>query len=274
MDNESMEMLSQMDEELQMQRQHNKQMSNTLQSHMGMFNTQEQENLIRYQLDLNDELDRIYHLLKGDKLTYDDQDRLIYKEQDNADLKPLNEFGVQMIMNVLAFYLNRNTILSNYDEETIIWKVKNFGFEICDLIFNRYEDMMITVDIPNIIEKLTNKKVSKLPNGKYVLNLTYDDGYILYEEVGQDIMIYVKEILENHIRDKIKMYPIIVNELVDTVHSCYLRAYNGGERDSLRTARTVTQTEPLMRNTPMSSNRNMNMNVKPKFSLLKPSTWA
>ena len=39
------------------------------------------------------------------------------------------------------------------------------------------------------------------------------------------------------------MYPIIVRQVVDIVHSTYLRALNGGERESLRLARSVVQNE-------------------------------
>ena len=121
----------------------------------------------------------------------------------DPNLKPFNEFGVQMIMNIMSFYLNRNTILSNYDEKTIEWKILDFGNEIADLIFNRYEDMMITIE-----QKL-------------------DENEIEFERRVSD-----------HLKGKIKYYPMIIKELVDTVHSAYLRAYRGGERESLRTART------------------------------------
>ena len=39
---------------------------------------------------------------------------------------------------------------------------------------------------------------------------------------------------------------MIIRELVDAVHSSFLRALNGGERDSLRQARQITQSENLM----------------------------
>jgi len=49
--------------------------------------------------------------------------------------------------------------------------------------------------------------------------------------------------------EKRKLYPIICRELVDVVHSSYLRALHGGERESLREARQVTQTDNAMGNT-------------------------
>jgi len=156
---------------------------------MSNFANNPQENLVRWQLDISEDLDRIYHLLKGDIIEIDSEGNIIYKEQPNPDLRPFNHHGVQLIMNIMSFYLNRNTLLSNYDEVTINWKVLDFSKRIRDFVLDKYKEMGM-----DTIEKQT-------------------------------------------------MYPMIVTELVDTVHSAYLRALNGGERGSLRTARSVIQTE-------------------------------
>ncbi len=188
------EYIKQMEEEYEALREQNKNLAKGVQGTMSMFQTEQEENLIRWQLDLKEDLDRIYHLLRGDVIKEDEDGNIVYQEQEDDGLKPFNEFGVQLIMNIMAFYLNRNTILSNYSEEVINWKIYDFGTTLADLIFNRYEEMGMDTD------------------------------------------------------KKIKMYPMIIKELVDSIHSAYLRAYHGGERESLRTARTVTQSEPMMRN--------------------------
>jgi len=190
--------LTQIERELQQEREKTGQMT---QSQVSFFNSDEQDNLIRWQLDLKEDIDRIYHLLKGHVIAYDDSGNIIYKEPSDDAIRPFNEFGVQLIMNIMQFYLNRNTILSNYSEEVINWKILDFGNELADLIFNRYEEM------------------------------------------GMDT------------KEKQKLYPMIVRELVDTIHSAYLRAFHGGERESLRTARTVTQSEPLYRQGQMGMNQ-------------------
>lgn len=201
--------MSQMQEEIDNANLKTRQLTN---SQLSMFGMPNDENLIRWQLDLKEDLDRLYHLLKGHQIKEDENGNIIYIEPQSDDLKPFNEFGVQMIMNIMSFYLNRNTLLSNYDEDTINWKVLDFGNEISDLILVRYEEM------------------------------------------GMNTF------------DKMKMYPMIIRELVDTVHSALLRALNGGERESLRTARTVTQTDR-----PLASQLE---NLQPKkFSIIKPSTW-
>jgi len=205
-------------------------------SNLSLYNEEEADNLIRWQLDLKEDLDYIYHLLKGDTKGEDEEGNIVYIIARDPELRPFNEFGVQVIMNMMAFYLNRNTILSNYSEPTINWKIHDFGVNLSDFIHNRYEDMMTTIEKQK-------------------------------EETEEEF----EERLWYHLSNKLKMFPIIVSALVDTTHSAYLRAYNEGERRSLRTARTVTQSlvgQPsnLMGNAPpvMSSKRR----------LWNPFTWA
>lgn len=149
-----------------------------------------EENLIKWQLELDSILERIEHILRGDKPEFVNGSLIYSKPTQDAE-KIFNDFGVAEIMRILTMYINRNTILSNYDEDTILYKVYDFGVEVSDLIFLKYEAM------------------------------------------GLDTL------------EKRKRYPMIVRELVDVTHSAYLRALNGGERETLRTARTVNQNEGL-----------------------------
>jgi hypothetical protein len=208
--------MDQIENELQLERNKNLQLMN---ANQNAFNLPSEDNLIRWQLDLKEDIDKIYHLLRGDVLKEDEHGNMIYVEPTDDSLKPFNEFGVQMIMNIMAFYLNRNTLLSNYDDDTINWKVEDFGNEVSDLILCKYEKMGM-----NTFEKT-------------------------------------------------KMYPMIVLELVDTVHSAYLRSLYGGERESLRTARTVHQSQPLGVMDSRGNMVNNQMGGQKRFSILNPRTW-
>lgn len=210
------------------ERQRSMDLSKANYGQMNLFNQENEQNLIQWQLDMREDLDRIYHLLQGHILKDDEEGNIVYIEPINPNLKPFNEFGVQIIMNIMAFYLNRNTILSNYDEQTINWKVLDFGYDLADLIFNRYDEMMITIE-------------------------TEDE-----------------ELIKEHLANKVKLFPMIHRELCDTIHSAYLRAYHGGERESLRTARTVTQNEPLTRGNPQMQV----INPQKKFRIWNPRTWS
>ena len=150
-----------------------------------------QDNLIKWQLELDSILERVEHMLRGDKPKFVNGNLIFVPAIDDKD-RILNDFGVAEIMRILSMYLNRNTILSNYDEETINFKVYDFGNEVADLFYLKYEDMGL-----NSLEKR-------------------------------------------------KLYPIIIRELVDTVHSSYLRALHGGERQSLHESRSVNQSETIV----------------------------
>ena len=233
--------LFELEQEIQGQRIQNRQLSNSQQS---LFNVPDEQNLIRWQLDLREDLDRIYHLLRGDIIREDEKGNMIHVAPDNDDLRPFNEFGVQMIMNVLSFYLNRNTLLSNYDDETIQWKVLDFGNEINDLIYCRYEEFMITTNFEKEFEKLYGIKCEATNNNKFVIRYI-ENGVQVTIPLSKEVVYKVEEKIHEHIYNKSKLYPMIVKELVDSVHSAYLRALDSGERESLRTARTVTQMDPL-----------------------------
>lgn len=172
------------------------------------------ENLIQWQLELDSILERIEHMLRGDKPTFKNGS-VIWAPANNDNERILNEFGVAEVMRVLSNYVNRNTILSNYRETTIDDKMYDLGMELTDLFYLKYEDMGL-----NSLAKR-------------------------------------------------KLYPIIVRELVDVCHSAYLRALHGGERESLREARTVNQSETTQGGVVVNTGQ---MSQKER-GVLNPARW-
>lgn len=218
-------------------------------------------NVIEFQLDLKEELDKIYHLLKGDIIERTEDGGEIWVESKDDRMKILSDYGVKQLMNSIYFYINKNTLLSNYDETTIYWKVRDFGIEIADLMFNRYEsffsypspeelfNQMITL-ISNNIESFEHILI-RAPDGQVFI-----DEYKLYNKCLQ----WSKEELQS----KLRHYPTIIMNLVNSIHSTYLRALNGEERESLRKQMSIIQS--LSNNTQQANNPS-------KFSIIKPSTW-
>jgi len=176
----------------------------------------QQDNLIKWQLELDSILERVEHMLRGDKPKFVNGNLIFLPSTDDKE-KILNDFGVAEVMRILTMYLNRNTILSNYDEATINWKVFDFGNEVADLFYLKYENMGL-----NTLEKR-------------------------------------------------KLYPIIIRELVDVVHSSYLRSLHGGERQSLHEQRSVNQNETII-----PSGMGFAMGGQPVMqqrSILNPARW-
>jgi len=219
MDEQELAYFEQMEQQLKNAEQQNAQMSQGIAT--TMFNSEYNDNLIKWQLDIKDELERIEHLLRKHIPKINSKGEEVF-EKSPKENQLFNEVGVQEILNILAWYLNKNIILSNFDEEQINLRVKQFGWELSNFIFTNYETFGL------------------------------DD------------------------QEKIKHYPMVVLNIVNTVEAAYNRALRGGERDSLRTARTVTQSEPLGflggGYKGMSSNNNWQRKGG-GVSLFKPSSW-
>ncbi len=125
-------------------------------------------NLIEFQLELDDILERIDHLLRGHILKTDEKGNQRWVETKDDNLKPFNEYGVQMLMNIMTFMLNRNTILSNHKENRINEICYDFGSYLKDSIFMEYEKMGMN----------THDKMKKYQMIVLLLTLTIENAYL------------------------------------------------------------------------------------------------
>jgi len=100
---------------------------------------QEQErSMVKDQLDLNEELETIHNLLRGNIKIKDDNGTRWVAPTD-SEMIILSNYGIHLIMNTITFYINKNTLLSNYDEQTILGKMEDFSTDLTDTIFIEYE---------------------------------------------------------------------------------------------------------------------------------------
>ena len=109
-------------------------------SQHSAFSPQLQDNLIKWQLELDNILERAEHILRADTLKFE-AGNILWIPNKSPENNILNEYGVQEVMRILSMYLNRNTILSDYEPEEIREKVYDFGRELNDLFFMKYEAM-------------------------------------------------------------------------------------------------------------------------------------
>lgn len=106
----------------------------------------ENQNLIQYQLDIKEELEDIEHLLRGQTVKTDQQGNKKWVDPTNAGDVLLNERGVQEILKILRMYLNKNILLSNFDEDTINMRVKQFSLRLMRNIFMNYDEYGMTTE--------------------------------------------------------------------------------------------------------------------------------
>jgi len=105
-------------------------------SQISSFSSRQEDNLAKWQLELNDILERAEHILRGDIPQFQDG-HIIWTLNPHPEKNALNDVGIQEIMKRLAMYVNRNTILSDYTNQEINAKVYDFGRALNNLIFMR-----------------------------------------------------------------------------------------------------------------------------------------
>lgn len=200
------------------------------------------------QLDLTEELERIEHLLRGHTLADDDKGNRVWTAPDDNSMVILSEYGIHLILNTITWYINKNTLLSNYDEETILTKMEDFATDLADTIFMEYEKVFQYPTL-NDIKKIMNERIEyktgiRMFAGE-LANIKLDnqtEREVILKEYEGRIEKEAEKIKQQVIKDKLKRFLLIMRSIQDSVHSTYLRAYKGMERRTLREHFHTTET--------------------------------
>lgn len=199
------------------------------------------KSMIQEQLDLVDEFKRIDYLLRGYVLKVNPKNGDSYWElADNPDMIVLSDYGVQLILDTLAWYLNKNTLLSNYDEETINSKMEDFANDLNDDIFMSYEKVFKYPTLQECKDEVNKRLKHKVDLQKFANELIGKD--VPREEIEQELIKEMEGRIEQEMeiikaqkmKDKLKKFAMLMRKVQDAVHSTYLRAWKGQERTTLR----------------------------------------
>lgn len=115
----------------------NKQLTNDFSAYA---NSNKDGNLIQYQLDSNELLERLEHFYKGEYLGQEGENVGWITPEDDDQI-PFNAFGVSSLMEIVSKYIDRNTSLSNYPEKRIYEILADLGDELNLFILSNYEKM-------------------------------------------------------------------------------------------------------------------------------------
>jgi len=206
--------------------------------------------IIKEQLDLGDELKRIDFLLRSYSLVTDpNTGQSKWAKPDNEDLIILTDYGVEYFREYIAWYINKNTLLSNYEEETILDKMRDIAHQINDGIFNQYEKIFLYPSFDRVTQELKDRIKRKEKTRKFVYEILGKE--VSEEEITREILAEAEGNIEKELskirqklmKDKLKRFPDILRKVQDTIHSAYLRALGGQERRSIRQNIQITETK-------------------------------
>jgi len=102
--------------------------------------SQQQQNLVEWQLDIQQELEIIAHQLRGHVIKRDKKGNSFWTEPDDPEQKIFNERGAQEIEKVIRNYLIKNVLLSNYGINEINERIKQFAHRLRRFIYMNFED--------------------------------------------------------------------------------------------------------------------------------------
>lgn len=207
-------------------------------SKISAYSINETPGVAEISTEVEKELDRIYHLLSGDK-AFKTEEGEGWKPAADDRMKILSDYGVDKIMELMSFYVSKVHILSYYpDDKEIKSMTYEFGMKLADLIHNRYEMFFHYPKPEELYEELS----------PIVLQTPEDfPSYIIYDEQGNktiDENKFYKECVklsEQELDSKLPHFPMICLALVHSVHSTLMKAYKGETARNLRTMAHIHQ---------------------------------
>lgn len=205
----------------------------------------EQENhnvgMVREQLDLTNEIRRIDALLRGCTLEIDEYGNEKWVQPTDDRMKIFSEYGIQEIRNLIAWYINKNTLLSNFPEiEMINKKMRRFAHALNDLIYMKYEEIFEEPSAQACIDELKKRLKNKEQIKKFVYDSIgrFSTDESIQDELKKEMEGKMEKELENIknqlLKNKLKKFDMVQREIEDAVHATLLRAYKGEERGSFR----------------------------------------
>ncbi len=261
-------------------------------------NSQDEQNLIHYQLETDKILERIEHFLKGDQVKFNEEGAY-YDSPTKSILASVKQDSKSNVK-----YFVQELKEQKRGSETVQEVVVKIAHPIKDEdgeTFYQEVDIM-EFDSKTILGKMKQLKLKDL--GYQYINVVDEDKKPLNEQgvaefmrvismyvTKETFLSYYKEDRINEIMgdlgDKLndffycnyeKMgmdtkfkeskYTLLILNVLHTIESCYRRALEGAEQENLRTRAIVTQNQGFG-----GGGGHRSPSAKKRWSPIKPSTW-
>ena len=199
-----------------------------------------EKNLAEAQLDCEETLTKIYHLLKQDKLKLNEDGILEWQSIEDSKKRVLTEEGVDKIMQIIQSYINKETLLSNFDDKMIARRMLKFCLSFNALMFMKYEIYFRTPSLEEcqeILQLRIDEKIKKIKMNKELMGRE-----INLEEIKQEVLMEVEPQIEYEITKikseqtklNLREFEMIFTQLEALIEATHNRAWKGEERGSLR----------------------------------------
>ena len=199
-----------------------------------------EQNLAEAQLDCNETLSKIYHLLKQDILAPNAEGIVEWKAIEDTKKRVLTEEGVEKMMQVMQSYINKETLLSNFNEKMIARRMLEFSLALSAVIFMKYDVYFRTPSLEeckDILQTRIDEKNKRKRINLELMNKEVDMDKIKEEtlkEIEPRIEYEIQKIKQEQTKLNLREFEMIFTQLRALVESTHNRAWKGEERGSLR----------------------------------------
>jgi hypothetical protein len=206
----------------------------------------QEKGLVELQLEVDSIKDEILHLLKQDKLETKNGKTDWHPVKDPNE-RTLSDWGVDKIMQIIHFYINKNTLLSNFDDKQIMRLMYKFVIELNDLVLLKYEKLFREITFEECKQIILTRIENKTKMRMFALQIAGKD----YDEkkISNDFLLEIEASLEQEIKkikdlqrkEKIREYGFLIRELETIVFATLNRAWKGEERGSIRRRTSISE---------------------------------
>ena len=197
-------------------------------------------NLAEAQLDVEGTLTKINHLLKQDILKLNDNGVLEWSELQDIKKRVLTDEGVDKIMQVIQSYINKETLLSNFDDKMIARRMLEFSLAFSALIFLKYEVFFRSPsqeECKDFLKERIKEKINRKKMTAEILKKDFNEAEVekeILNEVEERMEYELQKIKSEKVKLNLREFEMIFVQLKALVESTHNRAWKGEERGSLR----------------------------------------
>ena len=208
---------------------------------------EKEKGIIDIQLEVDSIKSDIYHLIRQDIQKTKMDGTQEWKELKDNKQRILSDWGVDRIMQIIHFYINKNTLLSNFSEEQINRLMLRFIRELNDLILLKYQVIFREPTFEEckkiILDKLDNRQKMRI-FAMEIIEKKADK-----EEIKKELLYELEKTIDKEMektrneqrKEKLRDYGLIIAQLEIMVYSTLNRAFRGEERGSLRRHMNVSE---------------------------------
>ena len=199
----------------------------------------QEKNLAEAQLECEKTLNKIYHKLKQDCLIPNEEGRMEWKAIED-EKRILTDEGVNKAMQIMESYVNKETLLSNFDSDQIKQRMLQFSLAFNSNIYMKYEHYFRIPSLEECKEIMDNQIKTQVKSKKISIEMqggSPDEEQIKAEIVakfGESIEDEIDNIKRTRLNENLREYELLFTELVHIVDAIHNRAWKGEERGSLR----------------------------------------